>query len=428
MRRFSAISVCFLFFLICISFFSFFYNFFEATRLGYISALVFNIIFIISFYFLRKKVLFIGVMLIYLVMFNFSVFVGDSELYYNQEYDAVFPYVVLPVLCFLLITPLVYIKRPELKLVIDKKVTLYLCLFLSPFILYSLFYLFPYAASTIVMGAKDVRTSLAENSVLPTGILTTLSVGVSLFYPLYIFLIFYCIVKNVNKLILFFMFLGVVSGILGALVFAARDRFLWIPLLFLVNYWLWFPYLSFRVRNAIKICIFIIGSLFLFGLIVFTVNRFSESNTGVLGSILLYFGAQPYIFAETLARHNSELFYGLSLRFPFFLEMLGIGFDPVVRDTPYQWMFGTLFSDFYLMGGWLYCLSFISLLNFYFYYLYKYNLKNTWLYVLLMLLHVQILAQGVFFFSFGFSGGNFYIFLTLILALILNFFSKVKFK
>lgn len=418
--------IFFLFFLFSYTVILFSYNLFDIGLNGYFSAVFFNIIFIISLIFFQKKIIFNFVMLLYFLMFNLCVFVGKNELYLNSISEKFFPYFILPILCFLLILPLTLVKRPDLNKILNSNVTFYFCLFFGIFGLISLIYLLPYTATTFLQGAKDVRTSLQETNVLPPTLLTTFSVGISMFYPLYIFLIFYGFIKKINKLILFLLLLGILNGLVGGIVFAARDRFLWVPLFLLINFWLWYPYLSYKLKQNFKYILIGFGVLSVFFLILFTFNRFSDSESGVLGSILVYFGAQPYIFAETIEQHNVSLFYGLDLRFPLFIELLGLNLDVSIRDTPYQWMFGTLFSDFYMMGGWLYCLLLIFLLNILYIYLYNNKRDEPWIFILFFLLHIQILTQGIFYFSLGFPGGNFYILLTVILAIFLSFINKVK--
>ena len=404
----------------------FVYNFFDIGLNGYISTFVFNIILLICLMIFKKKIIFIFLMLLYFFMFNLCVFVGENELYLNTISTKIFPYFILPILCFLLILPLILVERPNLQKILDSNITFYFCLCFGVFGLISLIYLLPYTAVTLLQGAKDVRTSLQDTSVLPPSAITTFSVGISMFYPLFIFLIFYGFIKKINKLILILLLLGILNGLVGGIVFAARDRFLWVPLFLLINFWLWYPYLNEKLKRKFKYNLTGFGVVSLFFLILFTLNRFSDSQTGVLGSILVYFGAQPYIFAETVEQHNASLFYGLDLRFPFFIELLGLNLETTIREVPYQWMFGTLFSDFYMMGGWLYCLLLIFLLNIFYIYLYKYKKNEPWIFVLFFLLHLQILTQGIFYFSLGFPGGNFYIILTAVLAILMSFINKVK--
>ncbi|WP_034170770.1 O-antigen polymerase [Acinetobacter sp. YZS-X1-1] len=404
----------------------FIYNIFDSDLKGYISTVVFNLFFLFFLFMCKDKIIFYFLMLLYFLMFNLCVFVGYNDLYLNIVSNSIFSYFILPIMCLSLLLPLILINRPNLQKIIDSHLTFYICLFLGIFGLISLIYLLPYSTTALLQGAKDVRTSLQETNVLPTGALTTFSVGISMFYPLFIFLIFYGFVKKINKFIIFLLFIGLLSGLVGGIVFAARDRFLWIPFFLLVNFWIWYPYLTQELKLKFKYSFIGFGILSLFFLILFTLNRFSGSHTGIWGSILAYFGAQPYIFAETVEQHNDALFYGLDLRFPFFLELLGLDVNLVTRDTPYQWMFGTLFSDFYMMGGWKYCLLFIFLLNIFYVGIYKYTKNQPWIFVLFFLLHMQILTQGIFYFSLGFPGGNLYILLTIILAILFNFINKVK--
>lgn len=402
--------------------------FFDSLLIGGFSALTTNILFILFFPYAKKKPIFLFMISLYSLLFNLSLLVGPELLYRNTISYSVSAYIILPILCFLLLLPLYFIKRPNLDEVLESRKTLIFIYLLSPIILFSFFYLTPYTFNTFLYGAKDIRTSLGENTILPESYLTTLSVGISMLYPLFIFLLFYASIVKASRVVIFILILGVLNGLIGGIIFAARDRFLWVPFFMLVNFWLWYPYIGTQLLKRMNRFMILFSIISIVFLVVFTLDRFSTSQTGVGGSLLVYYGAQPYVFSEAVAQHSNNLFYGLDLRFPLFLEILGIEPDKIIRDIPYQWMFGTIFTDFYMMGGWFYCILFIIFLNLVYTYIYLYKKNDPWFYVLFMMLHLQILIQGIFYFSLGFPGGNLYILLTVFLVFFLNIFNKVRLK
>lgn len=393
--------------------------FFQPDMLAWVSLLVSTLIFLFSYLAFSVKKIFLFITYIYQYLFIFSCFVKKSYLYMNNISYDIFSYIFLPIMIFIIIIPSLFIIRPNLNEIIENKYTNRMILLLFPLILMSIFYLVPYTFNTFLYGAANVRAGGPENSEyyshMPENIFTTLNVGIAMLYSLYLFLLFYVVSTQNKTKFLIICFFGVLSGVIGGLVFATRDRFIYIFLYCCLFYWLWLPYL---INNyffkKIKKYFWLLGFV-MFGFFIWiTLDRFSSDFDSLFKDSLFYFGAQPYIFAEIVENHQN--FYGWAYNFP-------VLFDSNIfmrRDSPYFWMWGTLFQNFYIMGGWFYCL----ILIFYHFIVssafFIYFRKLTWLYVVYLILYFQIIVQGVFYFNLGFKGGNLYILLMLFIGLVMQ--------
>lgn len=295
-----------------------------------------------------------------------------------------------------------------------------------PFIYFSFIYLAPFAISSLIKGAEVVRTqTIYEEGVLPSSPLTTIAVGVAHFYGVFILLWFYSKVFNFGKFYSTSMLFGALCGLLWGLVYSARDILIWIPITFIFGYWLFKNHLSERERSKFisRMKTFPLFLIAIFG--VFTFQRFSDSHSGVGGSIIEYFGVQPYVFLEMVTSH--EYFYGLSLRFPFFAEIFGV-YEPIKRTVPYEWQFGTLLVDFYSIAGWGgYFITIIIFLAFG--YISGKSSCKSYLYPMasiFMMLYFITLTQGLFYFRLGSAAGNQFILISLLAALIFGKSKKQK--
>jgi hypothetical protein len=391
----------------------------QPDMLAWVSLIVSTIIFLFSYLVFSVKKIFLFITYVYQYLFIFSCFVKKSYLYMNSISYDIYSYIYMPIMIFFIIIPSIFIVRPKLSEIIENKYTNKLILLLFPLILMSIFYLTPYTFNTFLYGAANVRAGGAEHSEyyshLPHNLFTTLNVGIAMLYSLYLFLLFYVISTQNKKKFLLICFLGVVSGVIGGLIFATRDRFIYIVLYCCLFYWLWLPYLVDNYYfKRIRKYFWFLGFLMLGFFIWITLDRFSSDFNSLFKDSLFYFGAQPYIFAEIVANHKN--FYGWAYNFPIFFDSNIY----MTRDTPYFWMWGTLFQNFYIMGGWLYCL----ILIFYHFIIssafFIYFRKLTWIYIVYIILYFQIIVQGVFYFNLGFKGGNLYILLMLFIGLVMQ--------
>ena len=375
----------------------------------------FSCILIWSFYRNRKVGPSEFILFIYAAVFGVALFAKDRYLYDLKMNHSAWSTFAMTFFIFILLIPGMYIKRPNMGMILRSRFFYYFVRLSVPVIIFSFIYLFPYAIRSLASGALEVRTSLSSEIILPASILTTIAVGTSLFYPLYTIMFFYARILHLSLFLQLSMLLGSALGVLGGLVYASRDRLIWIPLFFIFSIWLWNEHISNKDIKVFKFFGAIIGLICLYILVIFTVDRFSGSSYGFLGSIFMYFGAQPYVFAETLAEQTVPL--GIGLRFPIIADLLGIRVD-VIRDTPYQWMFGTLVADFYAMGGWLSLIFFSFGFSVFFFIVFTIKRLDPVASLLLLILYCQVIVQGVFYFSLGFEGGNYYLIAILIFALV----------
>lgn len=376
----------------------------------------------IFFYFKKDKlhpVLIIST--IYFLSSIFSLFVDLNWLAqhgYKDHYSLyfLFSYVLL---IFIVISPGFVLNRASIDWSVRNSFLDFIVKWAWPFLLFTVVYLSPFALKSLFTGAELVRSTVVhEEGVLPVSPLTTVAVGVAQFFSLFIILWFYAEIKRYSKFIKYSMLLGPVAGILWGFVFASRDVLIWVPLTFVLGYWYWYDYLDNEFKKSFKkillVVLFLSGSFFS----LFTYQRFSTAQEGIIGSLVGYFGYQPYVFAEMINSHNN--FYGLSLRFPFFAKILG-EYENIFRYQPYEWQFGTMLADFYGVSGWfsLFLIPFI-IAFFYFIAFKKDFLTNPECRLVLMVLYFNIMTQGVFYFRLGSTSGNQYIVLMLMLAFLLN--------
>ena len=387
----------------------------QPDMLSWVSLLVSTFFFVFSYLVFNSKKIFLFIINIYQYLFIASCFVEKKYLYMNNISYDIYSYIYLPIMIFFIVFPAIFIVRPNLKEIVENKYTKKIILILFPFILISIVYLLPYTFNTFLYGAANVRAGGAENSEywsnMPENLFTTFSVGIAMLYSIYLFLFFYVVSTKSENKYLIICFLGILSGIIGGLVFATRDRFIYIILYCFLFYWMWQPYL---INNSyfkkIKKYLWVIFLVIIGFFVWITLDRFSTDVESLFRESLFYFGGQPYIFAELVASHND--FYGWSYNFPLLFDSNTY----MRRDIPYFWMWGTLFQNFYIMGGWLYCLILVLyhlIISSAFFIYFK---KITWLYVVYLILYFQIIVHGVFYFNLGFKGGNLYILLMLFIG------------
>lgn len=370
--------------------------------------------------FLHPAVLLSGV---YALNSALAVFFDRKWLYgfaINDDPLVIFSYAALVVA---LLVPSLFIRRYAVDK-IDNQYTFQVIIRWSwPLIIYAAIYLAPFAIASYQSGALSVRSQLSEEaSVLPSTFLTTLAVGTAFFYPLFIFLWFYTRISKMHKFYQAMMLIGAFLGVESSIVFAARDRLIWVPAFFVFGLWYWWAWLSARARRALFRVAIMVAACAGSVLFLFTVDRFGNTEFGTLGSILLYYGNQPYVFAERVLQQTD--FYGISLRFPIVAEFLGIHRD-IRRVTPYEWQFGTLLSDFYAISGWT-SLIFISVaLCFGFSVIFRgMGRRGSGFRLIALILYFQIVLQGVFYFSLGNQGGNLYLLMMGVLAILSRYDSK----
>lgn len=339
--------------------------------------------------------------------------IAYSDISIMFVYVAVIAIYLLPISSF---KPIKIVKRNNL-LDIFSKLSI-------PFILFSFFYLVPFAVIGITTGAVNVRFDLAVHgkSILPETPLTTLAVTVAQFHVLYAFLFVYSYVFNARKYIKAMMFLGSLLYLISSFSFAARDGFIWLVMSYVYPLWFFKPALSASALALIKKSVVPVATVGLIIFSYFTIQRFSDRETSIFGMIISYFGQQPLVFVETI-KSQSEFYYG-DLRFPLVKMMIG-DFSPVVRLSQYEWSFGTFVKDLYSVNGWGFLIASTICIPLATYVASRVTLRFTNSNPILAILYVQMAYQGIFYFRLGTLIGNAYI-LVMVLFWMLTFISPVR--
>lgn len=274
------------------------------------------------------------------------------------------------------------------------------------------FYLLSYSLEGILSGAATVRYNLYiyKDYILPDSIFTTISAGLSMFYPL--IMIFYFISDKIKflNIIKIGVFLGAfINPILLALSFMERDIFIFLPTMILFLLYMRGKSIHLTLKNTLLII------LFVFLGVLMSLSRFGEDGIDrVIFGTIGYLGQQPFVFADILANHID--FYGFSLRLPIIAEFLG-NYKEIIRANPREWHFGSIFADFFMMYSWnsLFIGFLLLLIITKSFNPKKINSFSTFYFITLIF---QILSQGIFYFNLGNFSGNQFLIISFMLILI----------
>ncbi|WP_263576721.1 hypothetical protein [Acinetobacter pseudolwoffii] len=393
----------------------------QSNMLSWVSLAISLCFLVISNFLFKEKVIHLFVLYLYHYMFIFSIFVKPEYLSQNIIVNNYWPFILLPVLCYLIIIPFIFLKRENLDFLIKNKNIDIVIIILFPFIVFSFLYLLPHTFNTFLYGAESIRLGGVSNSdyfTLPPNNLTTLAVGVSLFYPFYLFFLFQQMVSGGKFYLKMILVLGVLTGMVGGLVFAGRDRFIFLLFYLIFFYWYWLPYIN---ENLIKKIKKIIKIFFLICFIIFSWISYDRFSDNFIRSSLFYYGAQPYIFAEIYERN---IIHNMSYIYPIIFE----GKDNIIRSEAIYWTWGTLYQNLYLSGGVWFCIFFALFNNIAGSIFFNAGHKMKYIYIAFVILYFHVVSTGVFYYHLGFPGGNNYIFSVLFIGMFLFILSKVSFK
>lgn len=220
--------------------------------------------------------------------------------------------------------------------------------------LFSILYLSPYAIRGIVTGALDMREYIQEESPLPKTFATTIAVG---FANIHIFAILFFYISYLSdelKRYRILLFISSFSYIISCMAITARDGLIILPLFYVIFYLIFRSSISSINKTRIKIALFSIAVIIIIFMTSFTLSRFwgQEQDTEFLQEGTIgYIAQQPYVFNVTVQEQTD--FHGWELRFPLINRLIGVGEHEVYRlDTWYETCFGTMYADFYNIGGW----------------------------------------------------------------------------
>jgi oligosaccharide repeat unit polymerase len=292
-----------------------------------------------------------------------------------------------------------------------------------PFILFAVIYLLPYAIAGISVNAYDLRTNLKNESLLPSGILTTIAVGICFFNIYYLFIFFIGILYRFPWYYQVISFLGSISYIVNSFAFAARDGIVVTFILSTIFIKLFTPYFSKKSRRVTYVIFFIsiiTGLTYIYSV---TTDRFGSTNEDIFAGTFSYISQQPAVFNTNIVER--DFYYGLDLRFPLISSIFTGEVKEFDRSTPYEWMFGTWLADMYSISGFWSLFVFLFVLSIVFPVILKSLQQSSIIaYLLFSLLIVQLLVQGVFYFRLGNQGGNLFL---IIMVFVIFYFYKIRY-
>ena len=266
-------------------------------------------------------------------------------------------------------------------------------------------YLVPPALETFQRGFSDTRELLNRyrGSPVPEGPLTTLAVAISMFYLCFAILAFASRARGLGSWTTAACAIGAGLAALHGSAFGARDGVLWAGFALLFAFWAMQP-LSARLggRGGRALAVLaLVGAMAYLG--TATRDRFAMKPGGYAGGTLMYFGAQPYVFEETVQRTTD--YFGFALRFP----LLASPNEYIERTEAYQWSFGTFLADFFGVGGWPYAVGLtLGGAGLVWFGLWASHGRSALAYLLVAGLYTQFMFQGAFYFRLGNRPGNIY--------------------
>lgn len=286
---------------------------------------------------------------------------------------------------------------------------------------YSLFYQFPYALKGLALGSQVLREQIntSDFSLLPKSSFTTLAVGISYFYIFYIAFFFISLIQKRSKFITISLLIGSFSYIISGLAFTTRDVFVFYGLSFIFIYLFFKNVLSKELNKKFKILIIVISAIFIFLLILFSYQRFQNSNRSALAyGTIGYIAQQPFVFSETISQQKE--FYNGDKRFPLFKSLFSQRKE-ITNVYPYEWSFGTFIKDLYSEGGFNFLIIFTFIFISFFYIHLRIRIKNFYRKLIINLFYFQFLTMGIFYMKLGSRAGNIYMIILLVLYLVTYF-------
>lgn len=306
------------------------------------------------------------------------------------------------------------IKRHPVLCVNNQRIGLIktICILLSLLPLYSIIYALPYALYANSIGAADVRSELLESSIMPQSVFTTFAVGFASFSPVIVLLFYISLLdKRLNRYSLL-LFISSMSILVTNMASAARDAFVFIPLMYLCFYFIFRHSLDERVTKRLRRVGLIALLLVVSVLGGITIDRFysgEEDSSRLIYGTWGYFYQQPYVFDHIL--DQTHLFYGFNRRLKFLKGVFNIGGVEYSISTANQadYMFGTQFAEFYQMAGYksLFIGSVLFLLVFYLILLHHFKRKNYFALLVSFCIYYLFTLSGMFYFRYGGNDSEF---------------------
>ena len=249
---------------------------------------------------------------------------------------------------------------------------------------------------------------------------TIASVSASLYvFALLFFFIYSCMNGNKRRRIL--LLIASISEPLHVMAYVGRDGVVFWLFSFVFLYLLFRPYMPSMSTKPIKKTFIIAAVALLTPFLAITMSRFDTSNIGAQGSLISYLG-QGFV--------NGPLYFSIEDKpihlwgsFPLVRQIFGlrepISLGLVEFGEWKSWGFSTFLSSFVSNFG-IWGMYLMALLSFAFFYILVWHKKNflNISNIIIYILYFQIFSQGVFYFRQYTRGGNLFILLCFVFALL----------
>lgn len=273
--------------------------------------------------------------------------------------------------------------------------------------IYSIVYMSPYAFESIRRGAFETRLLIKKVDLLPHSFLTTIASGIAACNIFCILGFFVASLSEKLKSMRWWLLLGSLSFPVNEMVYVSRDAFVYYAIEFVVCYLIFNPSYTRRFRRRLGMVMVSAAAVTVLSLFAITWHRFhgdKDQFVDIPSGTLGYISQQPYVFSNTI--EEQQEFRGFKRYFP--LLDLVIHHEvkkPKYRRQRHEWMFGTMYANFYTVNGWKSMIGFSALFIGWFIACFAWLIrkKNYTGLLLLFIVYVHIFCSGLFYFRVGYS-------------------------
>lgn len=299
-----------------------------------------------------------------------------------------------------------------------------LSVFLIIFGIISLSYYLPkvFSLRTMLNNMSDVRLAYYNGEVdyVPSSILEILSNWVSYIQFISPFLCFYYLLQNEKKRALLLFFVSLVPAVEN-LIIGEREACVIVLGNFVFSYIFYKDVIPKSYMEKIRIFGIILVSPFILFIVAMTFARFANADGGVLSSLIVYIGDQPYNYSYQFSSINiaDQCLHG-KLCFPYFFaqkEQLTGPLNDYINSPMYLNVFAGLPGSFLLDFGY-YSIFVLVLFSMCFFFLTRYKRKQTqklgFNHLFIFLIYYQIVFMGLFYFRYS---SKYFVIMCLLVAL-----------
>ena len=299
-----------------------------------------------------------------------------------------------------------------------------LSVFLIIFGIISLSYYLPkvFSLRTMLNNMSEVRLAYYNGEVdyVPSSILEILCNWVSYIQFISPFLCFYYLLQNEKKRALLLFVVSLLPAVEN-LIIGEREACVIVLGNFVFSYIFYKDVIPKSYMEKIRIFGIILVSPFILFIVAMTFARFENTDGGVLSSLIVYIGDQPYNYSYQFSSINiaDQCLHG-KLCFPYFFaqnEQLTGPLNDYINSPMYLNVFAGL-PGFFLLDFGYYSIFVLALFSMCFFFLTRYKRKQTqklgFNHLFIFLIYYQIVFMGLFYFRYS---SKYFVIMCLLVAL-----------